>query len=202
MVLTAFLVPTQAASAADGCGDGWYKESYGYYTKDMSWQGAGNHNAWVYNSGRVTYCTDNDTFNDDENRKVRIGYPDKLESWVATKNGNYTRFCVQQTIKVHMTGIKSSTSWGISGEISKDDPSLGIDYSQTYDSLTLTFPGAHTCGADADQLVVRTSGTTVTADNETGEIQWVQLTTRLSMEYWSNGIKYGERKSLVENDYS
>ena len=109
VVLGTFLVPTQAAYASDGCGSGWYKESDGYLTKDSSWSGAGYHNAWIYHSGRVRFCTDNDTFNDDENRRALIGYPSDsypFESWV-DKNGNYTKFCVRQTVKAHMSGIKT-----------------------------------------------------------------------------------------------
>ena len=96
---------------------GLVQGSDGYLTKDSPWSGAGYHNAWIYHSGRVRFCTDNDTFNDDENRRVLIGYPSHsypFESWVV-KNGNYTKFCVRQTVKAHITGIKSSESWTIGG---------------------------------------------------------------------------------------
>jgi len=65
----------------------------GYLTKDQKWA-AGTRNAWTYHSGRVRYCTENDTFNDDERRRALIGYPqssypfesagDRLAGWVMT----------------------------------------------------------------------------------------------------------------------
>ena len=204
VVVASLLVPTQSAHAADGCGDGWYKASDGYLTKDAGWQGAGYHNAWVYHSGRVRFCTDNDTFNDDENRRALIGYPSDsypFESWV-DKNGNYAKFCVRQIIKAHMTGIKSSDSWSISGTVSKDSPSVSFSYSATYDTLTVTVARTATCGPDADRIIARTSGITITADNESGKVDWVQLTTRLDMEYWVNGTKHVDNFNVVENDYS
>lgn len=204
MALASFLVPVQSASASDGCGSGWYKESDGYLTKDAPWTGAGYHNAWIYHSGRVRFCTDNDTFNDDENRRALIGYPSDsypFESWV-DKNGNYAKFCVRQTIKAHMSGIKSSDSWSISGTVSKSDPSVSASYSATYDTLTVTVAKTATCGADANRIIARTSGITVTADDESGKVDWVQLTTNLTIEYWVNGTKYVENPHLVENDYS
>jgi hypothetical protein len=204
VVLATLLVPTQAAYASDGCGSGWYKESDGYLTKDGSWNGAGYHNAWIYHSGRVRFCTDNDTFNDDENRRALIGYPSDsypFESWV-DKNGNYSKFCVRQTVKAHMSGIKSSDSWSIGGSVSKDSVGVDASYSATYDTLTVSVAKTATCSTDANRIIARTSGITVTADDESGKVDWVQLTTRLTMEYWVNGTKYVDSHSLVENDYS
>jgi hypothetical protein len=200
-MLAAFLVPTQVAYAADGCGDGWFKQSDGYLTKDGPWQGAGSRNAWIYHSGRVRFCTDNDTFDNDENRRALIGYPSDsypFESWVF-KNGNYSKFCVRQTIRAHMTGIKSSDSWSISGA---SDGTVSVSYSATYDTLTVTVAKTATCGPDKNQIIARTSGITVTADNESGKVDWVQLTTRLTMEYSVNGTKHVASHSLVEHDYS
>ena len=109
MVLATLLVPTQTANAADGCGSGWYKGSDGYLTKDDPWVGAGNHNAWIYHSGRVRFCNDNDTFNDDENRRVLIGYPQSSYPFQSQimKNGRYAKFCVRQVVKAHLTGINN-----------------------------------------------------------------------------------------------
>lgn len=204
LILAAALLPTQAANAADGCGDGWYKESDGYFTKDNSWQGVGSRNAHIYHSGRVRFCTDNDTFNDDENRRVLIGYPSDsypLESWVF-KNGNYSKFCVKQIVKVHMSGIKSSDGWSIGGEISEDDPGVSVSYNATYDTVTVTVTKTATCGAGAGQIIARTSGITVTADNETGHVEWAHLTTQLDMTYSIGGTKYVANHSLDEYDYS
>ncbi len=111
-------------------------------------------------------------------------------------------FCVRQTIKAHMSGIKSSESWDISGTVSKDSASVSASYSATYDTLTVTVAKTATCAADKDQIIAQTSGIVVTADNETGKVEWVQLTTQLTMEYSYNGAKYVVNHSLVENDYS
>ncbi|HEY9289787.1 MAG TPA: hypothetical protein VIP98_00770 [Microlunatus sp.] len=204
VVVAMLVVPAPAASAADGCGSGWYKESDGYLTKESHWQGAGSHNATIYHSGRVRFCTENDTFNDDENRRALIGYPSDsypFESWIF-KNGAYTKFCVRQTTQVHMTGIKSSDSWSISGTVSKSSPSVSVSYSATYDTMTVTVAKAAACGPTARQIIARTSGITVTADNESGKVDWARLTTRLTMVYSINGTKYVQSHSLVENDYS
>lgn len=204
MVAGLLLVPAQAAHAADGCGEGWFKESDGYLEKDSPWQGAGNHNAWIYHSGKVRFCTDDDTFNNDENRRALIGYPSDsypFESWVF-KNGNYAKFCVKQVVQAHMSGIESSTSWSIGGSVSKDSASVDWSYSATYDTLTVTVAKAATCAPNAEQIIARTSGITVTADDETGKVNWVRLTTTLNVEYWVNGTKYVQSHNLVENDYS
>ena len=66
----------------------------------------------------------------------------------------------------------------------------------------MTVAKTATCGADANRIIARTSGITVTADDESGKVDWVQLTTRLTMEYSVNGTKYVDSQSLVENDYS
>ncbi|WP_182376257.1 hypothetical protein [Nocardioides sp. WS12] len=204
MILATLLVPAQAAYAADGCGEGWFKQSDGYLEKDDPWQGTGSHNAWIYHSGKVRFCTDDDTFNNDENRRALIGYPSDsypFESWVF-KNGTYTKFCVKQTVKAHMTGIESSTSWTLGGSVSKSSAGVSYSYSATYDTLTLTVAKTATCSTSASQIVARTSGITLTADDETGVVDWVQLTTTLTTEYWVNGTKYVQNHSLVENDYS
>src|SRR4051794_21573404 len=106
VVLTMLLVPIQGAYAADGCGDGWFKQSDGYLTKSATWNGAGPHNATIYHTGRVRFCTDDDTFNNDENRRALIGYPSDSYPFQSEvpKNGTYTKFCVQQTIQAHLTG--------------------------------------------------------------------------------------------------
>ncbi len=208
VVLATLVVPMQAAYAADGCGDGWFKQSDGYLTRDDQWDGAGYHSPHIWHSGRVRFCTDDDTWNNDEKRRALIGYPSDsypFESWVF-KYGNYSKFCVRQTIKAHMSGIKSSESWGISGTVSKDSASVSFSYSATYDTVTVTVAKTATCGADKDQIIAQTSGITLTADNETGKVEWVQLTTQLTtqltMEYSYNGAKYAVNHSLVENDYS
>jgi len=204
MILATLLVPAQAAYAADGCGEGWFKQSDGYLEKDDPWQGAGSHNAWIYHSGKVRFCTDDDTFNNDENRRALIGYPSDsypFESWVF-KNGTYTKFCVKQTVKAHMSGIESSTSWTLSGSVSKSSAGVSYSYSATYDTLTLTVAKTATCSTSASQIIARTSGITLTADDETGVVDWVQLTTTLNTEYWVSGVKYVQNHSLVENDYS
>jgi hypothetical protein len=205
VMASTILVPMQAAYASDGCGDDWYKGSDGYLEKDDPWQGAGSHNAWIYHSGRVRFCTQNDFIGDDDNRRALIGYPSDsypFESWIM-KNGNYAKFCVSQTIKVYITGVKSSESWTISGTVSKSSPSVSASYSATYDNLTVTVAKTATCAANADQIIARTSGITVTGtSDDSAEIQWVELTTRLNIEYWVHGTKYVQNHSLVEKDYS
>lgn len=203
MVGATFLMPTHAAQASDGCGSGWYKESDGYLTKENFWDGPGARNAWTYHSGRVRFCTDNDTFNDDENRRALIGYPSDsypFESWVI-KNGSYAKFCVKQTVRAHMTGIKSSDSWSIGGNVSKGDAGVNASYSATYDTLTVSVGKTATCAGNADQIN-RVSGITLTASDESGEIQWVELTTKLTMTYWVNGTKHTVSHSVTERDNS
>ncbi|NEA34979.1 hypothetical protein [Streptomyces sp. SID13031] len=199
------VVPMEAAYAADGCGDDWYKGSDGYLEKDEPWQGAGSHNAWLYHSGRVRFCTQDDFIGDDDNRRALIGYPSDsypFESQIM-KNGTYTKFCVRQTIKANITGVKSSESWTISGSVSKGDPSVSASYSATYDTLTVTVAKTATCSTSASQIIARTSGITVTGtSDDSAEVQWVELTTQLTMEYWVNGTKYVQNHSMTEKDYS
>lgn len=197
------VVPAQAANAADGCGSGWYKYGDGYLTKDQQWD-KGSRNAWIYHSGRVRFCTENDTFNDDERRRALIGYPQDsypFESWVM-KNGSYSSFCVKQTIKIHMSGIQTSESWSLGGSVSKDGPGVNASYSATYETLTVTVPGARVCGPDRSQLIAQTSGIVATAQNESGKIEWVELHTNISGTYSVSGTKYGFSHTLSERDYS
>jgi hypothetical protein len=203
LLAASVLVPAQAANAADGCGEGWFKYGDGYLEKEQKWE-AGSRNAWIYHSGRVRFCTDNDTFDDDERRRALIGYPQDsypFESWII-KNGAYSSFCVDQTIKVHMSGIKTSESWSLGGSVSKDGPGINASYSATYETLTVTIPGARVCGPDKSQLIARTSGIVATAQDESGKIEWVELHTNISGSYSVNGTKYGFSHTLSERDYS
>jgi hypothetical protein len=202
LLVASALVPAQAY-ASDGCGSGWYKYGDGYLTKDQKWT-AGSRNAWTYHSGRVRYCTENDTFNDDERRRALIGYPQSsypFESWII-KNGTFRSFCVKQTVRVHMSGIKTSQSWSLGGSVSKDGPGINASYSATYDTLTVTVPGARVCGAASHQLIARTSGIVATAQNESGRIDWVDLITTISGSYTSNGTRIGFSHTVSERDYS
>lgn len=204
MVAATLLLPAHSASAADGCGDGWFKQSDGYLTKDAGWQGAGSRTAHIYHTGRVRFCTENDPINNDENRRALIGYPSDtypFESMV-DKTGNFAKFCVEQTIKAHMSGIKSSNSWTISGSFSKGDPEVSSSYDSTTETLTVKIAKTGTCGANANRITARTSNITLTADDESGKVNWVQLTTKLDIEYNSNGTKHVDNFNLVENDYS
>ncbi|HEV2888392.1 MAG TPA: hypothetical protein VGX49_15880 [Jatrophihabitans sp.] len=204
MVLATLLVPAPAAYAADGCGDGWYKESDGYLTRSHLWEGEGNRSAWIYHSGRVRFCTENDPFNDDENRKAIIGYTSDsypFESRV-DKWGNYSKFCVRQTIQARMTGIQTGQSWGLGGSYSKGDPGVSFEYSTTTETGTLTIARTRVCNDDIDRIVARVSGIIVTADNESGKIEWVSLTTTITAEYTINGTLYSDNHSVTEHDYS
>jgi hypothetical protein len=202
--LTSAVVPMSAASAADGCGSGWYKEGDGYLTKDNLWRGRDYRSAWIYHSGKVRFCTDNDTFNDDENRRALIGYPSDSYPFQTQVNkvGRYTSFCVKQRVRAHMSGIKSSESWNISGTVSKSSPSVSASYSATYDTLTVAVARNTICGKDAPRLFAQTSGITLTADNESGKVNWVELHTTITATYWSNGSKYSVNHSVVERDYN
>jgi hypothetical protein len=204
VVLATLLVPVQGAYAADGCGEGWFKQSDGYLTKDALWQGLGAHNAWVYHSGRVRFCTDNDTFNNDENRRALIGYPSAdypFQSEIR-KNGPYARFCVRQVIEAHMTGITTSTSWSIGGSFSKSDPEVSWSYSSTSNSLTARVAKNAECGPDVNRILARTSGITVTAENDSGRIPWVRLITNISAHYRFQGAKVSDNFTLSEYDNS
>jgi hypothetical protein len=202
--LTAALAPVQGASAADGCGDGYFKQSDGYLTKSALWQGQGNHNATIYHSGRVRFCTEDDTFDNDENRRALIGYPSDSYPFQSEvdKNAAYTRFCVQQTIQAHLTGIKTGSSWSVGGSISKGDPQVSFSYSSGSEEGTVTVARNAVCGADDARLFARTSGITVTAENESGKVQWVHLTTTITPQYTYKGAKYGDSFSLSEYDNS
>jgi hypothetical protein len=197
------LVPTQPAYAADGCGSGWSKESDGYLQKDDVWVGGGNRAAFIHHAGRVRFCTDNDKYVDDPNRRAVIGYPIAyaFESDV-NKRGHYRKFCMWQTIDVHMTGIQSSSSWSIGGTISKDSPGVTFSYSRTQNTVTVTYARNRNCAANADSLTTRTSNVVATADNDSGEVQWVKLTTRIRAVYWVNGTKHVDNFSVGERDYS
>ncbi len=202
LLAASVLVPAQA-NATDGCGDGWYKYGDGYLTKDQNWSNNGR-NAWTYHSGRVRFCTENDTWNDDERRRALIGYPSDsypFESWII-KSTNFTSFCVQQTVKVHMSGIKTSESWSIGGSVDKGGPGVSASYSSTSESVTVTMPGAKACGANASSVTARTSGIVATAQNESGKIEWVELITRLTGSYNLNGNPVGFSHTVSERDYS
>lgn len=196
------LVPAPAY-ASDGCGSGWYKYGDGYLTKEQQWV-SGSRSAWIYHSGRVRFCTENDTWNDDERRRALIGYPEDsypFESWIF-KYGGYSSFCVKQTVKIHMSGIESSSSWSLGGSVSKDGAGVSFSYSSSSDELTVTVPGARVCGADKAQLIARTSGIVATAQNESGHIEWVELVTNLSGSYNSGGAKIGFSHTVTERDYA
>jgi hypothetical protein len=203
VVLATLLVPTQAY-AADGCGDGWFKQSDGYLERVDNWQGNGGRAALTYHTGRVRFCTDDDTWDNDENRRALIGYPSDSYPFQSQvfKYGSWASFCVKQTISAHMTGIKSSDGWTIGGSVSKDSPSVSFSYSATYDTVTVNVAKTKTCGAAAKQIIEQTSGITVTADNETGKVEWVMLTTQITGEYTYNGVKYAINHSVMEHDYS
>ena len=66
LVAGSVLVPGQAY-AEDGCGSDYFKHSDGYLTADQHWTQSGR-SAWIYHSGRVRFCTQNDPLNDDERR--------------------------------------------------------------------------------------------------------------------------------------
>lgn len=198
------VLPAQSASAADGCGSDYFKESFGYLTADGPWQGAGGRNAWIYHAGKVVFCTQDDTWNDDENRRAVIGYPQSTYSFQSQvlKNGSYASFCVKQTIRAHMTGIKTSEAWDLGGSVSKDGPGVSASWSATYDTVTVSIAKTKVCGASARQIIAETSGIVVTASDESGKVEWVELTTQITGQYTVNGIKYGINHSLQEKDYS
>lgn len=204
IVMTTLLVP-QAAYAADGCGSGWYKESDGYFTKDAYWESNFDwrRNAWTYHQGKVRFCTENGTFQDDENRRVLIGYPnDYAVQSMVDKNGSYAQFCVRQTIKVRIDNVKSGDAWTIEGGLSKSSAGVSASYTAEYDDLTVTVARPSTCGADAGKITTSTSGIEITGTNASAQVRWVQLTTRLHMEYYVNGDKYVHNHYVTENDYS
>lgn len=204
IVLTTLLVP-QAAFAADDCGSGWYKESDGYFTKKDYWESNVDwrRNASTYHTGKVRFCTENGTFQDDENRRVLIGHPyDYALQSMVDKNGNYAQFCVRQTIDVRVDNVKSGDSWTIGGEVSKSSPGVSASYSAEYDDLTVTVARPMTCGASRDRITTSTSGIVLTGTNARAQVRWVQLTTRLRMVYFVNGDKYVHNHHVTENDYS
>ena len=204
VLLATLLMPVQGAYAADGCDEGWFKQSDGYLTKSALWDGLGAHNAWVYHSGRVCFCTQNDIFNNDENRKALIGYPSAdypFQSEIR-KNGAYTQFCVRHKIEVHMTGIPDSSSWSIGGTVSKSDPSVSFSYSETNKSVTVTINPPRDCRPNADRLLFRSSGIKVTAHDQSGKIPWVRLTTTIRAKYNFQGAAVTDNFTLTENDFS
>lgn len=203
LVGAAVLVPT-AAQAADGCGEGYYKYGDGYLEKDQQWTQSGR-SAWIYHSGRVRFCTQNDTFNDDERRRALIGYPASdypFESWVI-KGTNYRSFCVSQKVRIHMSGIKTSSSWSLGGSVSKDGPGVSASYSSSTDTVTVTVDraGAKACSA-TNNVIARTSGITATAQDDSGRVEWVELVTTISGTYSLNGTVVGFSHGLTERDYS
>lgn len=200
----ALVGPVQGASAADGCGSGYFKQSDGYLGKSATWQGAGAHNATIYHTGRVRFCTEDDTFNNDENRRAVIGYPDDSYPFQSevSKNGAYTKFCVSQTIKAHLTGITSSTGWEIGGSISAEGPGVSVAYSESTSSATVTVARNAVCGADAPRIFARAGNIVITAQNEGGKVAWVHLTTTINAQYNYNGSKFGDSFPLGEYDYS
>lgn len=207
MLLASLLaLPASPANAASGCGSGWYRESDRYMKNDGGWTGHGYRNAHIWHGGIVRFCTQNDTIADDHNRRVLIGYPSDwsaLESDV-DKNGRYSQFCVRQIIKVYMTGVKTSESWSIGGSIAgKKSAGVSADYNATYDNMVVRVARASTCSASAKSIVVSTGGVVVTGtSDDSAEIRWVELTTRLDMVYWINGTKYVKNYSLTKKAYA
>ena len=203
LVAGSVLVPTQAY-AADGCGSDYFKHSDGYLTGDQHWAQSGR-SAWIYHSGRVRWCTQNDPLNDDERRRAVIGYPSDsypFESWVI-KGSNYRSFCVSQKVRIHMTGVKTSSSWSLGGSVSKDGPGVDFGYSESSDTVTVTInrSGAKACSADND-VIARTSGIIATAQDESGRVDWVELQTTISGSYVVNGTVVGFNHTFTEKDYS
>lgn len=197
-------LPALPADASSGCGSGWYRQSQGYFTKQSGWSGPNYRHAQIWHTGIAQYCTQNDMFNDDENRRVLIGYPADvyaLDSQV-DRQGRFSRFCVTQTVKAYLSGVLTSESWTIGGTVSKESPAIDVSYSPTYDRLTVRVARQTTCSTTATRLHVQTSGITLTGTNESAEVEWVEMTTKVSMTYWINGTKYVRNHSLVERDYS
>ena len=203
LVAGSVLLPAQA-NAADGCGDDYFKHSDGYLTGDQHWTQSGR-SAWIYHSGRVRWCTQNDPLNDDERRRAVVGYPSAdypFESWVI-KGSNFRSFCVSQKIRIHMTGIKTSSSWSLGGSVSKDGPGVDFGYSSSTETVTVTInrSGAKACSAEND-VIARTSGIIATAQDESGKVDWVELQTTISGSYSVNGTVVGFSHTFTEKDYS
>ena len=200
------VLPASPSNAASGCGSGWYRESDAYMKNDGGWTGHGYRNAHIWHGGIVRFCTQDDFVGDDHNRRVLIGYPSDwsaLESDV-DKNGSYSQFCVRQVIKVYMTGVKTSESWSIGGSIEgKKAAGVSASYNAQYDNMVVRVAGARTCGATAKSIVVSTGGVVVTGtSDDSAEIRWVELTTRLEMVYWISGTKYVKSYSLTKKGYA
>jgi hypothetical protein len=203
LVAGSLLLPAQAY-AEDGCGSDYFKHSDGYLTGDQQWAQSGR-SAWIYHSGRVRWCTQDDPLNNDERRRAVIGYPADsypFESWVI-KGSNYRSFCVSQKIRIHMTGIKTSSSWDLGGSASKGGPGVSASYSSSTETITVTVnrDGAKACSADND-VIARTSGITATAQNETGRVDWVELQTTITGTYVVSGTVVGFSHTFAEKDYS
>lgn len=203
LVAASGVVPAQA-QAADGCGSGYFKHSDGYLTGDQQWSQSGR-NAHIYHSGRVRFCTQDDPLNNDERRRAVIGYPSSdypFESWVI-KGSNYRSFCVSQKIRIHMTGIKTSSSWGLEGTASKGGPGVGFSYNSSEETVTVTVnrDGAKACSAD-NNVIARTSGITATAQDESGRVAWVELQTTIKGSYMVSGNVVGFSHTFSEKDYS
>lgn len=203
LVAGSVLVPAQAY-AQDGCGSDYFKHSDGYLTADQHWA-QGGRSAWIYHSGRVRFCTQDDPFNNDERRRAVIGYPASsypFESWII-KGTNYRSFCVSQKVRIHMTGIKTSSSWGLEGSASKGGPGVAFSYNSSSDTVTVTVnrSGAKACSATHD-VIARTSGIVATAQNESGRVDWVELQTTISGRYVVSGTVVGFSHTFTEKDYS
>lgn len=197
-------VVSAPAYASDGCGSDYYKHSDGYLTHDQHWSQSGR-SAWIYHSGRVRWCTQNDWLNDDERRRAVIGYPSSsypFESWVI-KGSNYRDFCVRQKIRIHMTGIKTSSSWSLGGSVSTTGPGVSSTYSSSTDTVTVVVnrSGAKACSA-TNNVIARTSGIIATAQDESGKVDWVELQTTISGHYVVSGTVVGFSHTFSEKDYS
>lgn len=203
LIAGSVLVPAPA-NAADGCGSGYFKHSDGYLTRDQHWTQSGR-SAWIYHSGRVRWCTEDDPINNDERRRAVIGYPSAdypFESWVI-KGSNYKTFCVSQRIIIHMTGIKTSSSWSLGGSVSTTGPGVSSSYSSSQETVTVTVnrDGAKACSAE-NNVIARTSGIIATAQDESGKVDWVELQSTIKGTYNLNGTVVGFSHTFSEKDYS
>jgi len=201
-VLTAGLivVPAQAAFAADGCGADWHKQSDGHLNHTAYWSLAGGRGISIVHDGYVRFCTKENFWLDDWNRKVLLGYPSALESTVS-ETGNYVdgTFCVKEEVRVFVRNVENNAITTVTVG------SSGFSYSttsSTSDPIVTIFRKSWVCANTASKIDVSYAGGVVTGPTGDSYIDHIEYTTSVKMTYHYNGTLYAVDRALIENDYS
>lgn len=202
------LALASSASAADGCGSGWHKQSDGGFggSKSAAYNGRTITSAV---SGSVRYCTRERSLKPDQkNQRVLIGIPSTL---VGTGKvvGRHARLCATQTTTISISPWVSSGSIGVSG--TTPGGSVNVSNSKVTHSISSCV------GSGYSRIAFPQNTLKVTAPNGVCEyyagawtaacfagpfVTKVTSTVATKLTYYVNGTQKNPVVYYTETDYS